>query len=140
MPIEERAAPIFPGESTGRHRFARGDYDFATLGGAVGPIVLAAGVIPQGALILSCDLEIDTVPTSGGAATISVDTEAAGDMQAAAAIAGAPWSTLGPKIATQSRTTAAKKTTAKRDIAVTVGAAALTAGKFKVIVAYIEAP
>lgn len=111
----------------------RGEYDFAVDGGAVGNIALTAGTpIPAGAYVLGCYIEVDTVPTSGGAATISINAESAGDCQAAAAISGAPWSTTGRKVGTLTLTSAPLKTTAARNIVATVGTAALTAGKFRV--------
>jgi hypothetical protein len=141
MSIIEGARKVIEGEAQGGQlKWARGDYSFAADGGAVGDVVLAAGVIPSGALILACYLEVDTAPTSGGGATIALKAEGAGDLQAAAAISGAPWSTTGRKVGSQTFTTAPLKTTARRDLVATIGTAALTAGAFKVLVAYLEAP
>ncbi len=140
MAIIERPAPILEGDLLGRLRWARGDYDFAVDGGAVGDIVLAAAAVPQGALVLSAYAEIETILASAGAPTAAIKVEAAADMQAAAAFNGAPWSTVGPKALTQTFATAPKKTTANRDIVLTVAVAALTGGKFRIYVAYIEAP
>lgn len=119
-------------------RVARARYSFAVDGGAVGTIALAgASVIPLGAVVMATLINVVTVPTSGGAATISVGVEAAADQQAAAAISGAPWSTTGWKWATQTFTTAPDVTTAARDIVAAVATAALTAGVFDVYVFYI---
>lgn len=118
---------------------ARGDYSFAVDGGAVGTIALMGATnIPSGATILGGWLEVTTVPTSGGAATIGVQVEAAGDIVAAAVISGAPWSTTGRKSVIPVFTGAsAVRTTASRDISIVIGTAALTAGVFKVVLLYL---
>lgn len=119
-------------------RIARARYSFAADGGAVSTIALAgSSIIPSGAVVLASLINVVTVPTSGGAATISVGVEAAADQQAAAAISGAPWSTTGAKWATQTFTTAPDVTTAARDISIDIATAALTAGVFDVYVFYI---
>jgi hypothetical protein len=110
-----------------RRRRRRGQHDHA-----------ARRHVPSGAIITDVLLNVDTVPTSGGAATISVDTESAADMFAAAAISGAPWSTTGAKLGAKTATTAPIKTTASRAIKITVATATLTAGKFQVAVRYFE--
>lgn len=117
---------------------ARAKYDFAVDAGAVGAINLMPGAaLPSGALILAAFLNVTTVPTSAGAATISIDSEAAADLQAAVAISGAPWSTTGWKAITKTFATAPIKLTAARNPAITIGTAALTAGVFEVIVFYL---
>lgn len=122
----------------GGFRVARGRYSFAADGGAVGAIALTgATVIPSGAVIVGTLINVLTAPTSGGAATVALGVEAAGDQQTAAAIDGAPWSTTGWKWATQTLTTAPDVTTAARDITLTVATAALTAGIIDVYVFYL---
>ncbi len=139
MPVIEGARKLSAkGPGMGQPKVAVGLYDFATDGGAVSVITLRGGSIPSGALIVDALLHVDTVPTSAGAATISVNSEAAADIQAAAAISGAPWSTAGGKRGSLTATSAPVKTTAARSIAATVGTAALTAGRFKVFVWYVE--
>lgn len=120
-------------------KIARGDYNFATDGGAIGSINLMADTIPSGAIVLGGFIEVDTALTSGGAATGRLDVEAAGDLQAAAVVSGAPWSTVGRKSITPAFTGAtAVKLTAARNIVFAIATAALTAGKFKVILFYVE--
>jgi hypothetical protein len=129
-------------EGTQRVKTAVGEYDFAVDGGAVGAITLRAGdgvgnELPAGSVILSGYIEVDTAVTSGGAATVSVGSEGAADLLAASAVSGAPWSTTGRKSVVPTGTGATSvKTTAKRNLAVTVATAALTAGKFRVVVLY----
>lgn len=121
-------------------RAARGDYSFAADGGAVGTIALTgATLIPAGATILGGFLDVTAGVTSGGAATIAVQVEGAGDIVAAAAVSGAPWSTTGRKSVIPAFTGAtAVRTTAARDISIVIATAALTAGAFKVVLFYVQ--
>lgn len=124
----------------GSVRVLRADYSLAADGGAVGTInLLPAGTIPSGAIILGGWLEVTTALTSGGAATVSVEVEAAGDVIAAAAVGGAPWSTTGRKNTVPAFTGASSvATTAARTVTATVAVAALTAGAFRVYLVYAE--
>lgn len=119
-------------------RIARAHYDFAVDGGTQGDIPLRGDKIPQGAIITDALVYVETPPASGGAATVAIKTESAADINAADAISGAPWSTTGAKRADLTATTAPVLTTAERTITATVGTAALTAGKFSVLVEYVE--
>jgi hypothetical protein len=131
-------------EGSRRLKEAKGEYDFAAAGGAQGVITLRASAddslgnqIPAGSVIEGGYLEVDTVPTSGGAATISVGSEAAADIVAAAAISGAPWSTTGRKSIVPAFTGATTvKTTVSRALNITVATADLTAGKFRAVIFY----
>lgn len=131
-------------EGTRGLKEARGEYDFAVDGGAVGAITLRSAPgdsngndIPAGSLIMGGYVEVDTAVTSDGEATVAVSAEAAGDLVTAAAVSGAPWSTTGRKAVTPVFTAATGvKTTERRSLAVAVAAAALTAGKFRVVVFY----
>lgn len=114
----------------------KGEYSFATDGGAVSTITLRSddGPIPTGSVVEGGYIEVDTALTSGGAATVSVGVEAAADMQAAAAISGAPWSSTGRKSVVPAFTGATTvKTTAERNPSIAVATAALTAGIFRVV-------
>src|SRR4051794_39170709 len=83
---------------SGGLRMARGRYSFAADGGAVSSIALIGStIVPSGAVVLATLINVVTIPTSGGSATIALGVEAAGDQQTAAAISGAPWSTTGWK-------------------------------------------
>lgn len=129
-------------EGTQGLKEASGEYSFAVDGGAVSTITLRSGnsagnTIPSGAVILGGYLEVDTAVTSGGAATVSVGSEGAADLVAAAAVSGAPWSTTGRKSIVPVFTGAsAVKTTAARSLTITIATAALTAGVFRVVVFY----
>lgn len=144
MPIAEGVGAINTAGGTGmgmgRIKWARADYSFSTEGGAVSTIALRSDTIPNGAVVLASYTKVDTVPTSAGAATVALTLQSAGDLQAAAAISGAPWSSTGTKLGAQTFTTAPIVLTAARTVSAVVGTAALTAGKFAVLVAYLEAP
>lgn len=130
-------------EGTDRIKTAAGEYDFAVDGGAVSQITLrgsgalGAGV-PNGAVITGGYVEVDTVLTSGGAATAGVDLEATSDIVASGVISGAPWSSTGRKSVIPAGTglTSVKTTTGTRSIKLSIGVAALTAGKFRVVLFY----
>ncbi|WP_327047283.1 hypothetical protein OG320_05160 [Microbispora sp. NBC_01189] len=126
------------GLSVGQPKVARGLYDFAVDGGAVGAITLRGDAVPSGAIIVDTLIQVETVLASGGSATVSIGTEGAADMQSAAAYNAAPWSSTGAKRGTLTATAAPVKTTQKRNITATVGTAALTGGKFQVLVWYVE--
>lgn len=117
-----------------RQGSARHRYSFAIDGGAISTITLRGAPIPQGAVVTGGYIDVLTVPTSGGAATISAGVEAAADLQAAAAISGAPWSTTGRKSIIPAGTGATSvKLTADRNVSIVVAAFALTAGIFDVV-------
>jgi hypothetical protein len=126
-------------EGTGRVKTVRGEYDFAVDGGAVSTITLRGdNTIPAGAVILGGYVEVDTAVTSGGAATVAVNVEGAGDTVAAAVVSGAPWSTTGRKSVIPAFTGATTlKTSVARSIAITIAVAVLTAGKFRVVLLYV---
>lgn len=135
--------PVMPGTHTLKE--ATGEYDFAVDGGAVSTITLRSPVdysvgndIPIGAIIEGGFVEVDTALTSGGAATVGVNSQAAGDLVAAAtAFDAAPWSSTGRKSLVPAFTGATTvKTTAQRRLAITIAVAALTAGKFRIVVWY----
>lgn len=124
---------------TGRTKWARAYYDFATDGGAVGAINLRGDALPSGALVLKSIIKTVTAVTSGGAATVSIGTEAATDIRAAATLATAPaLNATGTLLGAVTGATDPVALTADRHIVATIATAALTAGRFSVIVEYIE--
>lgn len=115
------------------------EYNFSVMGGAIGTFCLPSDLIPLGAVITNSYLDVITALASGGAATVAVQVEAADDIQAAAAVSGAPWSTTGRKDTTAPEPgteTGYIKTTAARTVTIVIAAAALTGGRFKVVVEY----
>lgn len=123
----------------GRTKWARAYYDFATDGGAVGAITLRGDKLPSGAVILSSVIKVDTVVTSGGAATVSIGVQSATDVRAAATLSTAPaLDATGNKLGATTRASAPVSTTADKDVVATVAVAALTAGRFSVLIEYVE--
>lgn len=114
-------------------------YDFAVHGGAVGDIGLRIRV-PKASIIVNVIARIHTAPTSGGSATIAVKAESAGDLFAQGAIGSAPWSSTGNKLGVPDIATVGNYavTTAEREITMTIGTAALTAGKIDFYVMYLN--
>lgn len=121
----------------------RGKYDFAVDGGAVSTIAITSGLpIPSGSVILGGYVDVTTGLTSGGAATIACQVEAANDILTAVAVAS--WTTGRKNILPAPTTGAltastAVKTTADRNISIVIAAAALTAGVCHVVL-YIVPP
>jgi len=131
-------------EATSKLKVAVGEYDFAVDGGLVSTIALRGGgaigsTIPTGSIIVSGYVDILTTCTSGGAATIAAQAEAANDILSAVAVAS--W-TAGVKNILPAPTSGALtastgvKTTAARQISIVIGAFALTAGKFRIVLVY----
>jgi hypothetical protein len=131
------------GGNLSRQKFARADYSFAVDGGAVSTIGLTGSTfIPSGAIITGGFIEVTQALTSGGAATIAVQVNAANDITTAVAVAS--WTTgvkniLPAPTSGALTTSTAVKTTAARDISIVIATAALTAGAFKVVLYYTEA-
>ena len=129
-------------------------YDFAVHGGAVGDIPLRVSV-PAGAVIVDSFVQILTAPTSSGSATIAISLESAGDILAATAFDAAPFDgTFGLGLARytpglrfpedlpieidDSDAGAFVAATEERELSLTIGTAALTAGKFNVFLHYVH--
>lgn len=119
-------------------------YDFANVnqGGAIGAITLIdqntgkAAQLPKGAVISFALIHILTTLTSGGSATIAVGTgQAANDLKAATAVASYSAGLLAA-VPVESAATAIIMA-ADGTMSMTIATAALTAGKFNVLVEYI---
>jgi hypothetical protein len=126
-------------EGTTSVKTLEAEYDFAVDGGAVGTFTMrsapggslgAANTLPIGAEILSGYIDVLTACLSG-TGTIAINAESAGDVLAATAQAGL---TLGRKSIIPAGTGAtAIKTTAARNLGLTIATGAFTAGKFRVV-------
>jgi hypothetical protein len=136
-------ATISEGVPGPRPKIARGLYDFAVDGGAISAIpLMGAAHIPAGATIYGGWIEVHTQLTSGGAATIAVGVETTTDIVPAIAVASwtagrkriVPGLTVGATLAASD----VVRTTAARDITMTIAAVALTAGKFSVLLFYVD--
>jgi len=117
-------------------RVAKFVYDFADDGGAVGDIELGTKILPDNAVIVGGFIDVVTAPTSGGSATIALKVESTGDILAATAISSL---TEGLHDVVPDYTASNMvKTTAARALTMTVGTAALTAGRFVVTLFYTQ--
>lgn len=117
-------------------------WDFSSQGGAVGDIELLdvfgkKAILPSGALIQHVLVNVETLVTSGGAATLAFKAEGAADLLGATAVAsfsanasldGVPANTAATLV----------RLTAERTLKLTVAVAALTAGKVHVFVEWVS--
>lgn len=132
----------------GALRVARFSFDGAGLDSAgVSNLTVAAhgtGVtIPLHGIVVGGFFDVNTVFTSAGStAQIAISVQAANDIQTAAAVSGAPYSTIGRKAivpkANTPESTSVKTATQAREITCTVTVEALTAGKLTGYLYYVE--
>jgi hypothetical protein len=121
-------------EGTTRLKSVVADYDFATDGGAVGTITLRGdNVIPAGSVITGGFIDV-SVACASGSGTISMGSEAAGDLVAAAGQAS--WTTGRKSIIPAGTGATSVKTTVARSLSIAIATAVFTAGTFKVTVFY----
>ena len=130
-------------------------YDFTVHGGAVGDIPLRVRA-PKGAVIINSFVHTIVAPTSGGSATIAIKLQSAGDILAATAYDDPPFDgTFGlgkarytPAIdlgtgdgsdtaIDDSAAAAFIALTAERELTLTIGTAALTAGEINIFIQYV---
>ncbi len=114
-------------------------YSFVTDGGSTGTLVLRSesGPLPLGFIVQSAFIDVLTVLGSGGAATAALATpQSAGDIVAAAAFSGTPWSTAGIHSAVFAfgQPSGWAKMTVSRNPTLTIAGAALNAGIFNLYV------
>lgn len=114
-------------------------YDFAVLGGAVSTISLVddlgnAAVLPNKALITRAVIDWVTTATSGGSATVALQSKTAADILAATAVASCTGFLDGVPDGTAAHFV---KLTADTTIKVVIGTAALTAGKANIFIYYV---
>ena len=118
---------------------AKYTYDFARLGGVLSDTLYLDGPeIPANAIITNSYMRVITALVGSGA-TVAVSLVAANDIQTAAAISGAPWSTTGLKDTTEPEPGTESgyiTTTARCRLYAAITGAALTAGKFHVVLSY----
>jgi hypothetical protein len=134
--VESTVGPVVQG---GQKQAAVFEYNFDKHGGAVSMIILPGPLLPNGAVITDAYMKVITALTSSASGEVSVGAVAADDIQTAAAVSGAPWSTTGLKdvVAPEPGTESGYLTlTANGRIRMDITVGALTAGRFKVIIAY----
>lgn len=121
---------------------AKGTYDFTKVGGAVGDFNLvdddgAAVKLPAGAIALAVFVYAEVAVTSGGAATIDLNLEAANDLLAAEAKASFSLAAKVQGIPDFGTLADSVRATVERNLTLSVNTAALTAGKLQVYVFYV---
>jgi hypothetical protein len=109
----------------------RGVYDFSKQGGAVSAITLTGVAVPQGTSIARVFFNPITTLTSGGSATIALAIGGVA-VKAATAFDNAAYTTKNLLYSTGSPTTSAAAAT------VTIATAAITAGKFEIVIEYFN--
>lgn len=134
----EKTNEVGAGLGGGRVKAAVAEYDFAVDGGAIGNHTLRGDVLPKGAVVVDSLINVDTKLESGGEATVLLSAEAEGDLQASKKVSEAPWSTATPKRGAVTATSTPVATTAVRSVVAKIGTAALTKGKFRVVVFYVQ--
>lgn len=141
--FEELAGMVSGEAGLGALRVARFVFDAGVVANqAIG----AHGVdveLPAHAIVVGGFLDVNTAFTSEdtNTGTIAISVEGANDIVSAAAVSGAPYSTIGrkaiiPKANTPESTSV--KTTQAREITATVAVAALTAGKLTGYLYFVE--
>lgn len=116
-------------------------YDFSKSGGAIGninlldPLTGKAAQLPNGGVIIYAFIDVLTAPSVGGGPTIAISSgQSAADLKAATAS-----SSYAGLVAANPVNSAATsiKMTADRTMSIAIATAALTSGKFNVIVEYV---
>ena len=97
--------------------------------------------LPIHSIVVGGFMDTNTALTStNSTSTVAISIEAANDVQTAAAVSGAPWSTIGRKAITPKANTpesTSLKCTAAREITATVAVEALLTGKVTVYIYFI---
>lgn len=134
-----RGGTVGNSQYVGRTKWARAYYDFATDAGAIGALVLRGDKIPSGALVLSTYIKVETIVTTAASGTVSLGIESAVDVRAAVVPGSAvAIDSTGTKLGVTTHASAPVLTTANRDVTATIAVGAITAGRFSVLVQYIE--
>lgn len=135
-----RGGTIGNAQYTGRTKWARAFYDFATDAGAVGTLTLRGDKIPAGARVLSAVIDVTTlVATTAGTGTVALGINSTTDLRTAVVVGTAPAINVTGAVNTAStRATAPITLTADKDVVATIATNAITAGAFTVLVEYLE--
>jgi len=97
--------------------------------------------LPIHAIVVGGFFDVNTAFTGETGATLAIHVQAANDIQTAAAVSGAPYSTIGRKAITPKANTpesTSVKCTAAREITCTVAVEALLTGKLTGYLYYVE--
>jgi len=104
-------------------------YDFDKHGGAVGDITVYGNGIPKGALIDQGKVDVQAAVTSSGSATLAAKAVGSGDVLGSTGKASLTADAKLDAVPDGTASNAIRTTAAINSITVTVGTAALTAGK-----------
>lgn len=113
------------------------EYDFAMDGGAVGALAMRGDKLPNDAVITSGMIHVNTACTSGGAATVTMGVETAVDVRASTAVAALTANALLDTVPVGTAATAIRTTAGGKGVTLTIGTAALTAGKITLALEYL---
>lgn len=133
--------PVGGDVGLGSLRVARFEFD---AGAADNRPVGAHGVgvtLPAHAIVVGGFVDVNTAFTGDSGATLAIHVQGANDIISAAAVSGAPYSTVGRKAITPKANTpesTSVKTTAAREITCTVAVAALLTGKLTGYLYFVE--
>lgn len=134
--------PVGLDDGLGNLRVARATFDLAVVANRTAEAHPTAFKIPVNSIIVGGFMEVNTAITGEASATLAVHVQSANDIQTAAAVIGAPWSTIGLKAITPKantpESTGIKITSSDKPITFTVGTAALLTGKVTVYLYYLE--
>jgi hypothetical protein len=146
--INNYLGPFFNGGSgLGARRVARFTFDTSLTdsAGAANTAVGAHGMnvsLPANAIVIGGFVDVNTAFTStNSTSTVAIKVEGANDVISAAAVSGAPFSTIGRKAIVPKNNTpesTSVKTTQAREVTVTVAVEALTGGKLTGYLEYVE--
>jgi hypothetical protein len=113
------------------------EYDFAKDGGAIGTVALRGNKLPSGAIITSGMIHVITAVTSGAAVTVELGVETDDDVLASTLKADLDTGDLLDTVPVGTAATAILTTTAGAGVTMTIGVAAITAGKVVVALEYL---
>lgn len=136
----QRGGTIGNAQYTGRTKWARAFYDFATDAGAVGTIAMRGDKIPSGARVLATYMDVTTlVATTAGTGTVALGINSTTDIRAAATVQTAPLlNATGILVSLVTARATPITLTADKDVTMTIATNAITAGAFTVLVEYLE--
>jgi hypothetical protein len=117
-------------------RVAYFEYDFAKDGGAIGTVALRGDRFPSGAVITDGKIHVVTAVTSDGAVTMTLGVETAVDVLASTLKGAMTLNTILDVVPVRTAATSIRTTTNGAGVTLTIGVAAITAGKFVVALEY----
>lgn len=117
-------------------RVALFEYDFAIDGGAIGTIALRGDRLPLGAVVRNGAIHVNTAVTSAGACTTTLGVNTAVDVLASTLKAAQSLDAILDVVPVDTAATSILTATAGKGVTMTIGTAAITAGKFTVALEY----